>query len=75
LVEATMLSGMGGLIGIAFGMFLTLMLAPLINVPFIFQIDMVLVAFLFSCIIGIIFGYMPARRAARLNPIDALRHE
>jgi putative ABC transport system permease protein len=75
LVEATMLSGIGGLIGISLGLGLTLFLAPLINVPFVFQIDMVLAAFLFSCMIGIVFGYMPARRAARLNPIDALRHE
>ena len=50
-------------------------LAKVVGAPFIFDPKINLVAFVFSAAIGIIFGFMPARRAARLDPIDALRHE
>ncbi|MEQ9445306.1 MAG: ABC transporter permease [Rhodospirillaceae bacterium] len=75
LVEAAMLAGFGGLVGIALGLGGALALAPLLNVPFIVQPDMMVMAFIFSAAVGVIFGYMPARRAARLDPIEALRHE
>ncbi|MDY6963770.1 MAG: ABC transporter permease, partial [Pseudomonadota bacterium] len=47
----------------------------LLNVPFVTSPMIIFVAFAFSAIIGVVFGYFPARRAAQLNPIDALRHE
>jgi putative ABC transport system permease protein len=75
LVEAAMLAGFGGLVGIAIGLGGAMALAPLLNVPFIVQPDMMVMAFVFSALVGVVFGYMPARSAARLDPIDALRHE
>lgn len=75
LVEAAMLAGLGGLVGIIIGLAGAMALAPLLNVPFIIQPDMMIMAFVFSALVGVVFGYMPARSAARLDPIDALRHE
>ena len=75
LVEAVVLSLFGGLIGIAFGLGLAGLAVNLLKVPFIFVPNIVMIAFMFSVIIGVVFGYFPARRAARLNPIEALRHE
>ena len=75
LVEAVVLACLGGLIGLALALIATLILAPIIQVPFLFDPQINLVAFAFSALIGIVFGYFPARRAASLNPIDALRHE
>jgi putative ABC transport system permease protein len=75
LVEAVVLACLGGVIGLILSLVATLILAPIIQVPFLFDPKINLVAFLFSAAIGIVFGYFPARRAASLNPIDALRHE
>jgi len=75
LIEAITLSCIGGLLGIILAFVLCYALAQMIQVPFNFNTQINLVAFLFSAIVGIVFGYTPARRAARLNPIDALRHE
>jgi len=75
LIEAVTLSCIGGLLGIVLALGLCLGLAQLIRVPFNFNLQINLIAFLFSAAVGILFGYAPARRAARLNPIDALRHE
>ena len=75
LVEAVTLSCVGGLVGIVLAFGLCAGLAHLIKVPFAFNLQINLIAFLFSAAVGVLFGYAPARRAARLNPIDALRHE
>jgi putative ABC transport system permease protein len=75
LVEAVALSCLGGILGVVVALATSLSLAPLMNVPFGFDWQINVLAFLFSAAIGIAFGYFPARRAASLNPIDALRHE
>lgn len=75
LVEAVVLSSFGGIIGIILALSLALALSGVLQVPFIFQGSIVIIAFLFSATIGVVFGYFPARKAAQLNPIDALRHE
>ncbi|PKN23812.1 MAG: multidrug ABC transporter substrate-binding protein [Deltaproteobacteria bacterium HGW-Deltaproteobacteria-22] len=75
LIEAVMLSGLGGLIGILLGNGASVALSGVMGVPYVFDSNINLMAFVFSAFIGVLFGYFPARRAARLNPIDALRYE
>ena len=70
-----MLSSLGGLVGIGIATAASIGAAGLMNVPYLFDPGINLLSFLFSAAIGVIFGYFPARRAASLNPIDALRHE
>ena len=75
LVEAVVLSSFGGIIGIAVAVISSYVLAALMNMPLVFNPGIMLLAFLFSAAVGVIFGYFPARKAARQNPIDALRYE
>ena len=75
LVEAVVLSSLGGIIGIVLALAGSVALADLMQIPFVFNANIILVAFIFSAAVGVIFGYFPARKAARLDPIDALRHE
>jgi putative ABC transport system permease protein len=75
LVEAVVLSGFGGIIGIVLGLGLAAIATSALNVPFLFDLGIVLLAFTFSALVGVVFGYFPARRAAHLDPIEALRHE
>jgi len=75
LAEAIVLSLFGGLIGILMGLGLAWLGTLVLQVPFTVDPTIVLLAFAFSALVGIVFGYFPARQAARLNPIEALRHE
>jgi putative ABC transport system permease protein len=75
LVEAVALSSFGGLLGIILALVSSYILAVRLGVPFVVDPATVVVAFLFSSAVGMVFGYFPARKAARLDPIDALRHE
>jgi putative ABC transport system permease protein len=75
LVEAAVLSSCGGLVGIVLALITAFLLAGVMQVPFVIDWVIVAAAFAFSAAVGLVFGYFPARRAARLDPIEALRHE
>jgi putative ABC transport system permease protein len=75
LIEAVVLSSLGGLVGIVLATGASLGITALMGVPYLFNPGVNLLAFAFSAAIGVIFGYFPARRAAQLDPIEALRHE
>ncbi len=75
LVEAVVLAALGGIIGLVLAAGACIGLSKLMDLPYLFDPGINLLAFVFSAGIGIVFGYFPARRAAQLDPIDALRHE
>ena len=75
LIEAVTLAAFGGVIGIALGLTAGALATNAFNVPFVLNGGIVVLSFAFSAAVGIVFGYFPARRAAQLDPIEALRHE
>ena len=75
LIEAVVLAALGGLVGVALATIASIVLADVMQIPYLFNPTINLVSFLFSAGIGVVFGYFPARRAAQLDPIEALRHE
>ncbi len=75
LIEAVVMSALGGVIGITIGLTGSAVLSHFLKLQFIFDPVIVAIAVLFSASVGVAFGYFPARRAARLDPIEALRHE
>ncbi|MBN2870267.1 MAG: ABC transporter permease [Campylobacterales bacterium] len=75
LVESVVLSSLGGIIGVVLGIGAGIGISTYFELPLIFNAAITLIAFLFSALVGILFGFFPALKAARLNPIDALRYE
>ncbi|MDG6773268.1 ABC transporter permease [Thiomicrorhabdus sp. ZW0627] len=75
LVESIVLSSFGGLFGILLAVIASYIFSVVMSIPLVFNPLVILMAFAFSALIGVIFGYFPARKAARLDPIVALRHE
>ena len=75
LIEAVVLGAMGGVLGVVIAFIGSFALATTMGVPFIFDPGINMIAFLFAALTGVIFGYFPARRAAKLDPIEAVRHE
>ncbi len=75
LVEAVVLSSLGGLMGVSIGMAVSYLGAQALQVAFLPDVNIVVTSCVFSALVGILFGFVPARKAARLDPIEALRHE
>jgi putative ABC transport system permease protein len=75
LLEAMVLTSLGGLIGITMGITAAAIISHFLKFSITFNPGIILLAFLFSAGVGVVFGYFPARKAARLDPIEALRHE
>ena len=73
LLESFLLSMIGGLLGVVFGLGLSLILCQVLGTSFVFNASAVILGVGFSAVVGVIFGWAPARKASRLNPIDALR--
>lgn len=75
LIEAVTLAALGGFIGIVLGLSAGALATSAFRVPFVLNPSIVVISFVFSAAVGIVFGYFPAQRAAQLDPIEALRHE
>jgi len=75
LIESTVISLIGGLLGAIFGIIITNIAGKMMSISSVFSIEALIVAFVFSTLIGLFFGIYPANKAAKLNPIDALRYE
>jgi putative ABC transport system permease protein len=75
LIEAVTLSSIGGILGIGLGIGAAKFLSSVKNWPTLVSMDSVIIAFVFSAVVGVFFGFYPARKASQLDPIDALRYE
>ena len=75
LLEAVILTGCGGIIGIISGILLGIVIGNIVRIPPVFSLWSIIISLAVSMSIGIIFGVIPAKKAAKLNPIDALRSE
>ena len=75
LTEAVVLCCFGGLLGVLLALGLSFVLAGAMEIPWVFSPTTAIIAFVFCALLGIAFGYYPARRASKLDPIEALRHE
>ncbi len=75
IVEAVIICLIGGVIGVAFGILLAWIGVSLLNVRLVVSVPVVLLSVGFSMLIGVFFGYYPAKKASRLDPIEALRYE
>ncbi len=75
LIEAVVMSALGGVAGVLIGLFGSAVAAHFLDIPLIISPGVILLAVAFSAGVGVAFGFFPARRAARLDPIEALRHE
>jgi putative ABC transport system permease protein len=75
LIEAVVLSALGGVVGVLIATAASWGLSAVMGVPYVFDPAINALSLLFSAAIGVLFGYFPARRAARMDPIEALRHE
>jgi ABC-type antimicrobial peptide transport system permease subunit len=75
MIEAVFISFLGGLVGIFFGITVSSLVAKFGGWPVMITVYSVVLAFVFSAVVGLFFGWYPARKAAKLNPIEALRYE
>ena len=75
LTEAAVLTSMGGILGVATGIGLAEMMSHIMGTPVAISIPACIIAVAFSMVIGVVFGLVPAMKASKLNPIEALRRE
>jgi len=75
LIESSVISSVGGIVGIILGMFVNKILSTSLGISTVVNIQVILIAFGFSLIVGIFFGIYPANKASKLKPVDALRYE
>ena len=75
LIEALIISSLGGVTGIAFGITIYVLYTLIASQPFVLSLLSIIGSFISSAIVGVLSGYYPAKKASRLNPIDALRYE